>query len=881
VEEPKVIDLMSNRRLMFLCVSLLLVFWTTMRFGIGWVEAERRADIRNTKHNLSASGTGTVKATSETEICVFCHTPHNATSGAVPLWNRKLSSQTYTKYNAAWSSSLDAEIVQGNIGDPAGSSKLCLACHDGSINIGSVNVLAGMARTQEQSIAGLANKMPAGADGYTRNLGTDLTNDHPISISFNDTLANRDGELRRPSDNTGVTFVTNQGYNDLIGVKGGGNRPILKLEETGSGAGLTAQVQCATCHDPHIRETDTSHGNQKFLRLNRFQRGAQPSSSGFSVANDIVCLACHDKNNGTGAWAFSAHANPAVANQTYKTGTTLTNREFPSGIKVWEASCLNCHDSHTAQGAKKLLREGVGGGKAAQEQVCFQCHQPSADSIVEGGTSGVPDIETDFTTTNNRRMPIANANEVHDVGGNFDDSAAGGPEADCTGAANKCGASLVERRSKLGVGNLGNRHAECTDCHNPHRVIRAQNGLPGTLSSSNTADTVTGRTTGGGAHKHTDATGYTHSNIISGVLRGSWGVEPTYSSANFHSLPSGYNVKRGDPGGNTGTLASAPYVTREYQICLKCHSDYGYSDNNLHVSAGGNRPTLGYTGGTPSTTNGLTMYTNQAKEFQAPAGHAADSDLINLGTEAGSADPNFNTKNHRSWHPVMAPTGRTAAARSVTATSAWRLPWSNGVGTQTMYCTDCHGSNVTSNTSVIPNSTGVWGPHGSGNNFILKGTWDNESSTGATTTLCLKCHNPTSSSAFSGGGRGNLHSYHIDKIGRIECTWCHVAVPHGWKNRSLLVNLNDVGEEAGQGAGSSKEVSINGNADYYTQQPYYLEAKLKIYSFGTSGSWAEGNCGSRNKASTSRINSTNGNSTNNTNPATGKDWMRNTCSSPP
>ena len=32
--------------------------------------------IVTTKHNLSASGPGTVKATIESEVCIFCHTPH-------------------------------------------------------------------------------------------------------------------------------------------------------------------------------------------------------------------------------------------------------------------------------------------------------------------------------------------------------------------------------------------------------------------------------------------------------------------------------------------------------------------------------------------------------------------------------------------------------------------------------------------------------------------------------------------------------------------------------------------------------------------------------------------------------------------------------------
>jgi len=34
--------------------------------------------IAKTKHNLSVTGPGAIKATTETQICVFCHTPHGA-----------------------------------------------------------------------------------------------------------------------------------------------------------------------------------------------------------------------------------------------------------------------------------------------------------------------------------------------------------------------------------------------------------------------------------------------------------------------------------------------------------------------------------------------------------------------------------------------------------------------------------------------------------------------------------------------------------------------------------------------------------------------------------------------------------------------------------
>jgi len=880
------------------------VLFLSLRYGLESAQAARISDIRGTKHNLSGvsdgsgythptTGTGTVptrniRSSGETQLCVFCHTPHGAATSVTPLWNRKVAGEGYTQSYVLYdSSTLDAKQVQGSLEQPGGSSKLCLSCHDGTVAIGNVNVLNGTSPSSNpisnSTIATTGGpNMPTGAGtttGFTRNLGTNLSNDHPISVSYNDALAFRDGELRTPSANS-----------SLVGTRTSSNKPKLKLENTGTPGANQAQVQCTTCHDPHIRETEEATvGNQKFLRLNRFQEKQHTiAPSGFDTtdnAGDIICLGCHDKAGAS--WLFSAHAHPQVADETYK-AAAAGDREFPTNQPVWKAACLNCHDTHTVQGARRLLREGTdslsspkAGGNPALEQTCYQCHTTTAESIVTTVTGGAPNIKSDFAL--GRRMPITvGTPEVHDPSST---AALSAFSLDCSQAGTQCGKDLIESRENLGVGNLSNRHAECTDCHNPHRVIRARNGLPGALTAANTQDA---RQNGGsgGAHDHRDASGYTHTNVISGVLRGAWGVEPTYGSASFHDLPTGYDIKRGDPASNTASDAGQPYVTREYQICLKCHSDFGYSDNNQHVSAGGNRPLVG-AAGTTSGTNGLTMYTNQAKEFQAPSGHAGGSSGKNLGTDAGNNYSGSVNNNHRSWHPVMAPTGRTAALRGVNATNAWRTPWSNAVGTQTMYCTDCHGSNTTGNT-VIPDSNAPWGPHGSTNNFLLKGTWTNESN--QTTAFCIKCHNPTSSSGFfdpkdqggatSGGkDRGNLHAYHNTKVPGLECTWCHVAVPHGWKNRSFLVNLNDVGEEAGYAAGSSFEVSTNSGNANYSNEPYYLEAKLKIRNFAAPGLWIETSCGSAGKAAGSRINASNGNSTNTT--GSGINWMKSTCNPPP
>lgn len=774
----------------------------------GSLRAERVSDIRNTKHNFSTTGPGPVRATTENEVCVFCHTPHHAEQTAlVPLWNRKLSGATYTPYT---SSSMDAV----GLGQPGGSSKLCLSCHDGTIAIGAVNVLNGALTDQDPATADIAvtgtaadGTIPEGQGaqtGFTRRLGTDLTNDHPISFTFDDNLAFSDGELHPPSSSP------------AIGNRVPGVRPDVPLEDN--------QVQCVSCHDPHIR--DTVEPNIKFLRLHRFQQ-VEPVGSLFDAASDMVCLACHDKDG----WVGSAHANSVTANETYDPAAAAL-RDFPANLPVWQAGCLNCHDTHTVQGSTRLLREATdsilspkSGGNPAQEEACYQCHSADGGVLVNQGTANfeVPDVKTDFLSL--RHMPIAIQPEVHDIG---------------TAAEPQPGKDLLESQTLLGKTAPQNRHVECTDCHNPHRVIKKRQ-FNDTVVVPDAA----------GTHAH--QAGTEHTNIASGVLRGTWGVEPVYGSTAFLAGATGFDLKRGNPPGGASTAATASYVTREYQVCLKCHSTYGYDTP----------PTMGLSdGGTPSGTNALTQYTDQAMEFQAP--------LADQGEPGG---------NHRSWHPVIGPTGRSTAVRQADAAN-WLSPWDSAafIGSQTMYCSDCHGSEIAGATSVPTGGENgrAWGPHGSNNNFILKGPWS--ASTGATGTqddICFKCHSFTNyatrdgrnfTSGFGGSRDPNLHAFHADRIGLLRCTWCHTAIPHGWKNKAFLVNLNDVGPEAGLTAGTQVRNNVTAA---YTAEPYYYNALLKIRTFATSGNWEDINCGSAGAPG---------------NGLAGREWMRDStenCANPP
>ena len=89
--------------------------------------------VSATVHNLSVSGPGSVRALEETEVCKFCHIPHNAVVPA-PLWGHALSRVDRYEVPTLRRGKEASEPAP----QPDGSSRLCLSCHDGTVALGDV-----------------------------------------------------------------------------------------------------------------------------------------------------------------------------------------------------------------------------------------------------------------------------------------------------------------------------------------------------------------------------------------------------------------------------------------------------------------------------------------------------------------------------------------------------------------------------------------------------------------------------------------------------------------------------------------------------------------------------------------------------------------------
>jgi hypothetical protein len=192
------------------------------------------------------------------QICLPCHAPHNTTPTATdggelagPLWNHTLSTNSYKMYTAVLNDPNDVTkgthqgVTDGNKVDT--NSVLCLSCHDGTIALDSF---------------GGATSTTAGAITGRGNLGTDLSNDHPIGAA---------AEWKE------VPYMVSKTLRATAGIM-----PLRKMDDG------KEVVGCTSCHEPH---------NRKATKFMLWVDNDKPGTTvaGTTVSGSVLCLNCHKK----------------------------------------------------------------------------------------------------------------------------------------------------------------------------------------------------------------------------------------------------------------------------------------------------------------------------------------------------------------------------------------------------------------------------------------------------------------------------------------------------------------------------------------------------------------------------------------------------------
>lgn len=469
----------------------------------------------NTKHNLSVNGPGTVKAVTESEICIFCHTPHNSRPNS-PLWNRNDPGSNYTLYSSSTMKALPSQ--------PSGSSILCLSCHDGTIALGS---LYNRASTVSFSTG---SNMPVGQS----NLSTDLRNDHPVSFVYDNGLAISNGKLKNPA-----TLISQ-----------------IQLENN--------KLQCTSCHDPHknlytdflVASTQNSNlckachqdaswaassHNTSVKTWNGVAPNPWPFTTWTNVA-DNACENCHNPHNSgslTRLLKYQAeedncldchNGNVAAKNIQAEFSKTYRHNVYgyngihdpneQAAVVSKHVECSDCHDSHMAKfqvayapavkganmGVIGINQSNVAVSSVANEyEICYRCHsaiaatgQASPRKIIQNN------LRLEFDQTNPSFHPITAIGKNTTIGGLISPLSASSiiyctdcHASDGSGAPAGPHGSIYPQILKYNYDrtnsyvNTYSAYEICYQCHDQATSISKHNGLSvsgthGSLTSCNT-----------------------------------------------------------------------------------------------------------------------------------------------------------------------------------------------------------------------------------------------------------------------------------------------------------------------------------------------------------------------------------------------------------
>ena len=387
---------------------------------MGFASAVRAQNDVIGAHDLSPLGASPIKGTLSGS-CLYCHAPHsglNGTAGVAqtPLWNQKLSSvQSYTTYS---SSTL---VNTPNPSPPLGTdTTLCLSCHDGTV-AGSPGALVEFGRVA------MSGQMNA-ADVFGANLSTM----HPVSFLL----------PLKPSPDLVSSLTASPPSTD---------------DPTGAVRLVNGNVECTSCHNPHVQNIDPQNPN--FLVIANSGSAlclachtTVPTGSGMGLTNSLAARnrsmaaagtsltarAAASNGNPLAGWETGIHAiasnrvAPQIAlgtNYGFSSRLAITPRQVSVGSygTVAKNGCSSCHAAHNVQGQNALLR-------SIDDQTCLTCHNGSSNI-----SPAIPNVLAEmvapkyghsFSAWNTPHLP-------HE-------------------------AALLNQ----------NLHVTCVDCHNPHSSSR-------------------------------------------------------------------------------------------------------------------------------------------------------------------------------------------------------------------------------------------------------------------------------------------------------------------------------------------------------------------------------------------------------------------------
>jgi predicted CXXCH cytochrome family protein len=487
------------------------------------------ASVVNSPHNLSASGPGLIRAVTEEQVCIFCHVPHNA-SPIQPLWNRSSPIDAYAIYSS--------RALEAQPGQPTGTSKMCLSCHDGTIALGSV-----LSRSTPITMVGGTAVIPLGRS----NIGTDLRDDHPISFRYDSALAALDRKIKDPSllppeirldanaelQCTSCHDAHNDSRGDFLVASNVQSQLCVSCHQVGTTT-ISGHGSCDTCHQPH-----TAPSGPYLLRR--------------QTITD-TCLACH---NGTIPGA------PNIATDLKKASIHDTHSPVdPPEPLINHTSCVDCHEPHTMTadaGQAPAVHGNFGrvagvsasgsplAAASSEYEACFRCHaegnagqawvarrivqnntrlefSPSAVSYhpveAPGRNPDVPSLRPGWTTSSVMYCSSCHGSDTgRSAGGADPDGVHGSNIAPLLSAryetANftsestqayalcyKCherGSILSDQSFKGHKQHIVDQRAPCAACHEAHGIASGQGSIAGNTNLINFAsgtvfpDGATGR----------------------------------------------------------------------------------------------------------------------------------------------------------------------------------------------------------------------------------------------------------------------------------------------------------------------------------------------------------------------------------------------------